>query len=195
MRGRLPLQMPLCRFPPPRCHFICVCVCFVLNHLPFIHVEVKLLASQGCFFFSDSYNKARELESSETGTMTGMKIILIEVRCVIYFSTQGAPSVIRFVPAKQPCGQRNTTGPGVNSQDIPGRRVFKVVPHFYTAQMLGCFFFVVFFWYHTRTHYVYREGVCRHCFHAPLALWKTIAPTVFGRFSGACCTPLTTSLA
>lgn len=142
--------MPLCRFPPPRCHFICVC--FVLNHLPFIHVEVKLLARQGCFFFSDSYNKARELESSETGTMTGMKIILIEVRCVIYFSTQGAPSVIRFGSAKQPCGQRKTTGPGVNSQDIPGRRVFKVVPHFYAAQMLGCLFFCgVFLVSHSHT--------------------------------------------
>lgn len=92
--------------------------------------------------------------------MTGMKIILIEVRCVIYFSTQGAPSLIRFVAAKQPCGQKKTTGPGVNSQDVPGRRVFKVVPHFYTALMLGCFVFSWWFSGITLAHITFTERVC-----------------------------------
>lgn len=60
-----------------------LCV-FALNHLPSIHIEVKLL-TQTRLFFDDSFYQAWEIESSEKGTMTGMKIILIERPGGIYF--------------------------------------------------------------------------------------------------------------
>lgn len=72
--------------------------------------------------------------------MTGMKIILIESCCVIYFphsanhQLSDAYLLSSFVAIE--------TSPVVNLLDIPGCRVFKlfvVVYHFKTAQTLSCF--------------------------------------------------------
>lgn len=100
--ARFFLQMPFCYFPPP--HAISSVCVFALNHLPSIHIEAKLL-SKTKLFFNDSPNKAWEIESSEKGTMTGMKIILIESSCGIYFHQRGFKwqFVIRGIPAEPPC--------------------------------------------------------------------------------------------
>lgn len=68
-------QMPLCYFPPPLCHLVCVFLHWIIS-LPFISKR-NSSPRQGCFSMTHSTKHGR-LNHLEKGTMTGMKIILIE---------------------------------------------------------------------------------------------------------------------
>lgn len=123
-RARFLRQMPLCYFSStPSPSHSCV---FALNHPPSIHIEAKLLTQTRLSFQWLIVQSMGDWIIRKKGTMTGMKIILIESCCGICLrrGLNGSLMCYRrhtFWAALFKRGERKIA----DLLDIPGCKVFQ----------------------------------------------------------------------